>query len=186
VKRTWLFGMAFTLGLSTMPGVSSAQYASAPYGNGALAPSGYPVNESYGQGTAYPSLSVSPHLRSTTRRPSTVSSRLHLRNTRSHRLFRITTHKTKVHSRFLTRPDRPNPVSRHKWLATRKNSFRHQPMKPSKHPSKVGSVQTMANINHSLRQCRALTCSRTLAMATDRSWLPRLRTRTLPAAVTVA
>lgn len=60
MKKTWLFGMAFTLGLSTLPSVSSAQYASSPFGNGALAPSGYAVNETYGQTPVYPSLSVSP------------------------------------------------------------------------------------------------------------------------------
>lgn len=59
MKKTWLFGMAFTFGLSTLPNVTSAQYASAPYGNGALAPSGYAVNEGNAQtDTVYPSLSV--------------------------------------------------------------------------------------------------------------------------------
>ncbi len=46
MKRTWNFGMALAFGISCLPSLASAQYP-APYGNGALAPSGYAMNPSY-------------------------------------------------------------------------------------------------------------------------------------------
>lgn len=62
MKKTWLFGMAFTLGVATIPGVASAQYAPtyAPssYGSGALAPSGYPVGNVHSQ--AQPQAQLQP------------------------------------------------------------------------------------------------------------------------------
>lgn len=47
VKKTWNFGMALAFGISCLPSIASAQYP-APYSNGALAPSGYAINPSYG------------------------------------------------------------------------------------------------------------------------------------------
>lgn len=53
MKKTWFFGIAFTLGISTIPCVTFAQYAPTTYGGGALAPSGYPVSESLAQPQPY-------------------------------------------------------------------------------------------------------------------------------------
>ncbi len=45
MKKTWLFKIALALGVSHIPGAVYAQYGAVPFGNGALAPSGYAVPE---------------------------------------------------------------------------------------------------------------------------------------------
>ena len=54
MKKTWLFGMAFALGMSNIPVATYAQYASTPYGSSALAPSGYALSGAYSQPNLVP------------------------------------------------------------------------------------------------------------------------------------
>lgn len=60
MKKTWNFGMALAFGISCLPSITSAQYG-APYGNGALAPSGYAINPAYNsQPVPYQSMPMVP------------------------------------------------------------------------------------------------------------------------------
>ena len=62
VKKTWLFGIALSLGLSNLPVVTYAQYAATPYGANSLAPSGYAIGDAYAQPAAAPA--VNPYAQS--------------------------------------------------------------------------------------------------------------------------
>ncbi|MGN6136462.1 MAG: BBP7 family outer membrane beta-barrel protein [Aureliella sp.] len=52
MKKTWLFGIAFALGLSNLPCPTQAQYAPQPTGSDSLAPSGYAIDSGLSQTVA--------------------------------------------------------------------------------------------------------------------------------------